>query len=80
MELKELKNYNAIMSIISCFNHSAIFRLKKTFQNISFKDAQNIIELDQLVSPDFNYKKHRELINFITTPCIPYFGMFLTGK
>jgi son of sevenless len=77
-ELRVLQNYNGMNAIISSLNNNAVFRLKKTFDQFTKKESQTFIELKDLVSNLSNYKKHRESIEFVTSGCIPYLGMFLT--
>jgi hypothetical protein len=77
-ELKILQNYNGLNAIISSLNNSSVRRLKKTFMGLSKKELLLIEELNSIVSNNTNYKKHRECIEFVTSGCIPFLGMFLT--
>jgi son of sevenless len=77
-ELKNMQNYNGCNTIISAFNNSAIFRLKKTFSLLSKKDIQIFDDLSKLVSSNSNFKEHRDILDVSVGSCIPCFGMFLT--
>jgi son of sevenless len=77
VELKNLQNYNSLNSVVSSLNNSAVRRLKNTFSTLQ-KELSTIDELQSLMSNNLNFKKHRELVDFVTTSCIPFLGMYLT--
>jgi son of sevenless len=78
-ESKLILNFNAVFSIVSAISTSAVFRLKKTWEEIPKKYHKMYSELDKFVSIEGNYKLLRSSLSK-TDSCIPYIGMYLTGK
>jgi son of sevenless-like protein len=75
---RALNNYNALMEILSGLNMTAIYRLKKTWGSLSPKTLAIFQSLNQLMSPDANFKAYRELLKKVTQPRVPYLGRYLT--
>ncbi|KAJ6248294.1 ras guanine nucleotide exchange factor i-related [Anaeramoeba flamelloides] len=76
--LRSLNNYNGVMSIISGFENSAIWRLKYTFEEVPKRNHEIIQELKKELSSDNSYRYYRSLLRKVDPPCIPYLGVYLT--
>eukprot|EP01132_Coremiostelium_polycephalum_P009381 gene9381-11523_t len=77
-KLRELKNYNTLMSFIGGLNNSAILRLKYTKALVSKKYLDILENLEREMSCDGAYKIYRELLHHTDPPCVPYIGVYLT--
>ncbi|KAJ6232182.1 ras guanine nucleotide exchange factor i-related [Anaeramoeba flamelloides] len=76
--LRSLNNYNGVMSVISGFENSAIWRLKYTFEEVPKRNLEIIQELKKELSSDNSYRYYRSLLRKVDPPCIPYLGVYLT--
>ncbi|XP_057303074.1 ras-specific guanine nucleotide-releasing factor 2-like isoform X2 [Hydractinia symbiolongicarpus] len=73
-----LHNFNAVLTIMTAFTSSAIFRLKKTWEKVS-KQIQTLIEkLKNMVSAEGRFRNMREVLKCCDPPCVPYLGFYLT--
>eukprot|EP00026_Physarum_polycephalum_P002010 Phypoly_transcript_02014.p1 GENE.Phypoly_transcript_02014~~Phypoly_transcript_02014.p1 ORF type:complete len:251 (-),score=24.10 Phypoly_transcript_02014:142-894(-) len=78
---RTLCNYNGLMEILSGLNMTAIHRLKRTWGALAPKSLAIFRDLNQLMSPDSNFKAYREVLkklNNTTHPRVPYLGRYLT--
>ncbi|KYQ93328.1 RasGEF domain-containing protein [Tieghemostelium lacteum] len=77
---KDLRNYNCVMEILGSLHSSSISRLKNSWSLVSAKGQDIFSQLNQLMSPDINFKNYRKILLQIPAhePCIPYLGLFLT--
>ncbi|GAM27027.1 hypothetical protein SAMD00019534_102020, partial [Acytostelium subglobosum LB1] len=77
---RELKNYNCVMEILASLHNSAISRLKSSWALVSPKANELFTQLNQLMSPDINFKAYRKHLTLVSPsePCIPYLALFLT--
>lgn len=57
---------------------ASIYRLTKTWSNLSKKDKQLFDRLTAIFNEDNNWKTLREYLESLKLPCIPYLGLFLT--
>lgn len=92
MRLKELSNFNGVMEVISSLHSAAISRLKQSWAVLYFLVVcilipkkllpSNILEnfstLNQLMTPNENFKPYREAIKNSSGTCIPYLGLWLS--
>ncbi|KAI9143235.1 ras guanine nucleotide exchange factor domain-containing protein [Paraphysoderma sedebokerense] len=81
-ECRKERNFNTLMAIISGLNLSAVTRLKQTWEIVPEKHKHTIKELEELVSPQGNYKNYRAIYDQMerekgSVPFIPFFGLFL---
>jgi hypothetical protein len=75
---RSICNYNGLMEILSGLNMTAIYRLKRTWASLSPRVLNMFQSLNQLMSPDANFKVYRELLKKDTQPRVPYLGRYLT--
>jgi hypothetical protein len=66
------------MMITSGLENSAVYRLKKTWKNVSRKSMNTFQELRKLNSTKGNYKELRNAIHGSNPPLIPFLGMYLS--
>eukprot|EP01104_Vermistella_antarctica_P007229 TRINITY_DN1798_c0_g3_i1.p1 TRINITY_DN1798_c0_g3~~TRINITY_DN1798_c0_g3_i1.p1 ORF type:complete len:937 (-),score=181.60 TRINITY_DN1798_c0_g3_i1:190-3000(-) len=76
--LRELNNFNSLMSIISGFNSSAVHRLKHTFEGLPKAYSSLLAELSNELSSEKSYKNLRAATEKVKPPAVPYLGMYLT--
>ncbi|KAJ3442833.1 ras guanine nucleotide exchange factor i-related [Anaeramoeba flamelloides] len=76
--LRNINNFNSLISIVSGFNSSAIHRLKFTFQECGTRiiELKNKFEIE--MSADQSYKNYRQTLHGANPPCVPYLGVYLT--
>lgn len=60
-ELRRLNNFNTLMAIVSGLNLSAVARLKQTWEAVQGKYQSSLTHMEELVSPQQNYQKYRNL-------------------
>lgn len=77
-KLREIQNYNALMSVMSALNSSTILRLKRTWEGVGNKARALLDVLNQAVSHQRNYAEYRATLRSAHTPCIPFLGVYLT--
>ena len=61
MRCRELRNFNAVMAIISGLRSSPVFRLRKTWARLDSKTYSNFDQLKDLMSSDGNWQKLSQL-------------------
>ncbi|KAF2074459.1 hypothetical protein CYY_004241 [Polysphondylium violaceum] len=77
-KLRELKNYNTLMSFIGGLNNSAILRLKYTRGLVAKRYLDSLDSLEKEMSCEGAYKNYRDLLHNTDPPCVPYIGVYLT--
>ena len=77
-KLKEIKNYNGLMTILSALNSSTIHRLKKTWSIIQNKHLQSFEELEHITDHRKNFNEYRKEMKTAVPPFLPFLGLFLT--
>ncbi|XP_041370951.1 ras-specific guanine nucleotide-releasing factor RalGPS2-like isoform X2 [Gigantopelta aegis] len=77
-KLLDLNNLHAVMAIVSALQSAAIFRLTKTWTNLSRKDKYLYEKMAHLFSEKNNRQNLRDYMNSVKLPCIPYLGLYLT--
>eukprot|EP01103_Thecamoeba_quadrilineata_P013977 TRINITY_DN4029_c0_g1_i2.p1 TRINITY_DN4029_c0_g1~~TRINITY_DN4029_c0_g1_i2.p1 ORF type:complete len:920 (-),score=181.35 TRINITY_DN4029_c0_g1_i2:173-2932(-) len=75
---RQLKNYNAVMEIVSGLQISPVHRLKRTWEIVSKRHMTIFRELVELMSVSNNWKNYREALNTCNPPALPYLGTYLT--
>lgn len=75
--LKDMKNYNTLMSIIAGLNMSCILRLKATFAAVPKKNLEILKQLQEIVDPKLSFKNLREVLKSGGPNQIPYIGTSL---
>lgn len=80
-ELKKLNNLNCLIAILSGLNLSAVSRLKQTWEGIQPKYMNLYQEIENFVSPEYNYKSYRAFLDELDhtklekVGCIPFYGI-----
>ncbi|KAI9218854.1 hypothetical protein BC828DRAFT_387525 [Blastocladiella britannica] len=74
----ELKNYDTVRAIHASFEHSAIKRLKKTWEIMSDK-YRDLLEPIRLLAEDGGRNTLRVLLKNAVPPAIPFLGIYLTA-
>eukprot|EP01127_Copromyxa_protea_P015466 TRINITY_DN4458_c0_g1_i3.p1 TRINITY_DN4458_c0_g1~~TRINITY_DN4458_c0_g1_i3.p1 ORF type:complete len:1010 (+),score=141.48 TRINITY_DN4458_c0_g1_i3:190-3030(+) len=76
--LRELCNYNALMSIVSGLRSASVYRLKETWSS-KLIDRPSWKASEDWMSPESNYRTYRSLLAASTgKPVIPFLGIHLT--
>lgn len=75
--LKELNNFNGVISIVSALRNSAVHRLTQTFEKVHEK-YRNYMDSCALLIDNHN-RLYQERLRSINPPCVPFFGMYLTN-
>ena len=60
---KDTQNYNSMFAITCGLNHSAVMRLKNSRQRLPPKYTKLLEELTQVIVPDRNFSRYRNLIS-----------------
>ena len=75
----ELGNFNGLMEVVAALNSAALFRLKKTWAELSKHAAREFAELDTLVKPEKSHMALRSAMrNCASDAAVPYLGLYLT--
>ena len=77
-KMKEFKNYNGLMTILSALNSSTIHRLKKTWSMMQNKHLQSFEELEHITDHKKNFNEYRKEMKTAVPPFLPFLGLFLT--
>eukprot|EP00002_Diphylleia_rotans_P038559 TRINITY_DN8793_c0_g4_i1.p1 TRINITY_DN8793_c0_g4~~TRINITY_DN8793_c0_g4_i1.p1 ORF type:complete len:1087 (+),score=223.15 TRINITY_DN8793_c0_g4_i1:44-3304(+) len=77
LELRKLKNYNAVAAVCAGLCNSAVHRLKFTREILRKGVVEIQEELENLMSPEGSYKNYREDIHTVNPPCVPFLGVYL---
>jgi len=72
--------YNGLFEIMAGLNMGLVRRLKQTWKGLSAKTIETFIELEELSSPDDNWRRYRDFLHTLRPgeyPMIPYLGLLL---
>jgi hypothetical protein len=77
--LRDLRSYQMLLAVVGGLRTPPIRRLKRTWAQAAKRDMSRLDRLQQLVSPDNNYERYRELISKAgaDTCLIPCLSVFL---
>ncbi|KAH3762936.1 Ras guanine nucleotide exchange factor [Pelomyxa schiedti] len=74
----QIRNFNAVMEIISALQNSAVHRLKNTWEILSPAAWDIYDKLTALFDAKGNFQVYRDALKVAVAPCLPYLGSFLT--
>ncbi|XP_050538375.1 ras-specific guanine nucleotide-releasing factor RalGPS1 isoform X2 [Daktulosphaira vitifoliae] len=77
-KLYELNNFHSLFAVISSLQSASVYRLSKSWNNVSKKDRQSFDKLANVFSESNNWRNLRDHLETLRLPCIPYLGVFLT--
>jgi son of sevenless len=71
---EELNNFNSVMEILSGINNYVVLRLDSLWSSLPSSKQKQLKALEDLMSPQHNFKKYKAALNSRHAPCLPYFG------
>ncbi|CCE65333.1 hypothetical protein TPHA_0K02000 [Tetrapisispora phaffii CBS 4417] len=76
----KMKDFSAVTAIISALYSSSIYRLSKTWKLVQSNYIARLKKLNELMNSSKNFSNYRDALKSInkSTPCIPFFGIFLS--
>lgn len=76
-KLLKMKNYHAVVAILSSLESAPISRLKKSWELLR-PDALTLLDSAKvMVSTESNWKNYRETLQQTQPPSVPYIGLWL---
>ncbi|KAL5362864.1 ras guanine nucleotide exchange factor domain-containing protein [Aspergillus floccosus] len=75
---RDLNNYATMMSVISGLGTSPVYRLHRTWSQVSPRIRATLHELRTLMASEKNFAKYRETLRRTSPPCVPFLGIYLT--
>lgn len=75
--LIEYRSFESLMAIFLAFNFSCISRLTEIWKNLSAKYIQELKTLENLMSPQNNFKGYREIWQKTNPPAVPCQEVYL---
>ncbi|KAI3646208.1 hypothetical protein MP228_009136 [Amoeboaphelidium protococcarum] len=74
----ELNNFASRESILAALNSTPIYRLRKTWAELSSKYQMKFETLCSHMDRENNFQKYRNALKELNAPCIPFLGRYLT--
>jgi len=74
---KEAQNFNSMFSIISGLTHTAVSRLRRTWENVPERYSKQLSDMNMIMDPSRNFSRYRNLIksDSVKPPLIPIYPM-----
>lgn len=69
-----MKNYSTAISIISGLGTAPVYRLGRTWSQVSERTCAVLEPVRQLVASTKNFYEYRETLRLANPPCIPFLG------
>lgn len=76
-EIRDLKNFSTLITLLSSFNTAPVHRLKKTWALVSEDHQQVLMELGQEMASTRNFSRYRSILTHAEGSCIPFIGLCL---
>lgn len=73
-----IHNYSSMTAIISGLYSSTIHRMKKTWDLVPQETILMLERLYKLMNSSRNFNEYRDLLNTVSPPAVPFFGVFLS--
>ncbi|TKR82870.1 hypothetical protein L596_016544 [Steinernema carpocapsae] len=77
-KLLKLNNVHSAFAIVSALQSHPIYRLEKTWHNVSRSDKATFGKMKRLFDSENNWERLRDYVDSQKLPCIPYLGLYLT--
>eukprot|EP00117_Sycon_ciliatum_P026498 scpid7044/ scgid21740/ Ras guanine nucleotide exchange factor Y; RasGEF domain-containing protein Y len=79
-ECLKLHNFNSLKAILAGLQCTPMFRLTKTWKEVSNNKSKRFAELSEVMTEKNNYIIYRKCMDdaMESPPCIPFLGVFLT--
>ena len=76
-QCKEAQNFNSMFAIVSGLNHTAVSRLKQTWERVPEKYSKLLSDLNLIMDPSRNFSRYRNMIksDAVKPPLIPIYPM-----
>lgn len=81
MHFLQIRNYNAVVQVVSALGNAAVARLKHTFAGLSHRSRENLEALRALVESNNNFRSLRAAQDEAIcsgVACLPFLGLWLT--
>ncbi|KAI0061642.1 ras GEF [Artomyces pyxidatus] len=75
---RDIHNFSSMIAIVSGLNSPPIRRLKRTWEQINQKFMTMLGTCEMTIDSNKNFSNYRSLLQRITPPCVPFFGLYLT--
>ncbi|GAD95390.1 cell division control protein Cdc25 [Paecilomyces variotii No. 5] len=74
---RSMQNYSTAISIISGLGTAPVYRLGRTWSQVSERTCAVLEPLRSLVASTKNFHQYRETLRSASPPCIPFLGVYL---
>ena len=75
---RSLNNFSSMTAIISALYSSTIHRMKRTWDYVSQRTVTKLENMNRLMNSSRNFNEYRDLLNLVSPPVVPFFGVYLT--
>ncbi|KAL1853733.1 cell division cycle-related protein [Paecilomyces lecythidis] len=74
---RSMQNYSTAISIISGLGTAPVYRLGRTWSQVSERTCAVLEPVRNLVASTKNFHQYRETLRLASPPCIPFLGVYL---